>query len=49
MLNLTQDSDNLLKFYSQKKQRIDLYLDIQSYKVVGFTKLTFKPKPELKD
>ena len=49
MLNLTQDSDNLLKFYSQKKQRIDLYLDIPTHKVLGFTKLTFRPKSELKD
>ena len=49
MINLTQDSDNLLKFYSQKKQRIDLYIDMSTQKVLGFTKLVFKVKSEIKD
>ena len=49
MINLTQDSDNLLKFYSQKKQRIDLYIDMSTQNVLGFTKLVFKVKSEIKD
>ena len=49
MINPTQDSDNLLKFYSQKKQRIDLYIDMSTKKVLGFTKLIFRPKSDIKD
>ena len=49
MINPTQDSNNFLKFYSQKKQRIDLYIDMSTQKVLGFTKLIFRPKPEIKD
>ena len=47
MLNLSQEIDNLLKYYTQKKQRIDLYLDMKSQKVVGLTKLTFESKNEI--
>ena len=46
MINLTQDSDNLLKFYSQTKQRIDLYIDMSTQNVLGFTKLIFTPKSD---
>ena len=49
MLNPTQDSDNFLRFYTQKKQRIDLYLDMPTQKVIGFTKLNFKAKSDIKD
>ena len=49
MINPTQDTDNFLRFYSQKKQRIDLYLDMSTQKVVGITKLNFKPKSDIKD
>ena len=49
MINPTQDTDNFLRFYTQKKQRIDLYLDMSTQKVVGITKLNFKPKSDIKD
>ena len=49
MINPTQDPNNLLRFYSQKKQRIDLYIDMSTQNVLGFTKLIFKPKSEIKD
>ena len=49
MLNPTQDSDNFLRFYTQKKQRIDIYLDMPTQKVIGFTKLNFKAKSDIKD
>ena len=49
MINLTQDPNNILRFYSQKKQRIDLYIDMSTQNVLGFTKLIFKPKSEIKD
>ena len=49
MINPTQDSDNFLRFYCQKKQRIDLYLDMSTQKVIGTTKLNFRPKSEIKD
>jgi hypothetical protein len=49
MINPTQESDNFLKFFSQKKQRIDLYLDMTTKKVIGVTKLIFRPKHEIKD
>ena len=41
MTNPSQEVDNLSKYYTQKKQRIDLFLDMNSQKVVGQTKLTF--------
>ena len=44
MINLPQEMDNLSKYYTQKKQRIDLYLDMNKQKVVGLTKLTFEAK-----
>ena len=44
MLNLPQEIDNLSKYYTQKKQRIDLNLDMNKQKVVGLTKLTFEAK-----
>ena len=44
MINLPQELDNLSKYYTQKKQRIDLYLDMNKQKVVGLTKLTFEAK-----
>ena len=47
MLNLPQEIDNLSKYYTQRKQRIDLYLDMNSQKVVGLTKLTFEAKNEI--
>ena len=47
MLNLSQEVDNLSKYYIQKKQRIDLYLDMNSQKVVGLTKLSFEAKNEI--
>ena len=47
MLNLPQEIDNLSKYYTQKKQRIDLYLDMNSQKVVGLTKLSFEAKNEI--
>ena len=46
MINLPQENDNLLKYYTQKKQRIDLNLDMSSQKVIGLTKLTFESKNE---
>ena len=49
MINPTQESDNFLKFFSQKKQRIDLYLDMTTKNVIGVTKLIFRPKHEIKD
>ena len=49
MLNPSQELDNLSKYYTQKKQRIDLYLDMNSHKVVGLTKLTFEVKNEISD
>ena len=49
MINPTQESDNFLRFYCQKKQRIDLYLDMSTQKVIGTTKLNFKPKSDIKD
>jgi len=47
MLNLPQEVDNLSKYYTQIKQRIDLYLDMNAQKVVGLTKLTFEAKNEI--
>ena len=47
MLNLPQESDNFLKYYTQKKQRIDLYLDMTKQKIVGLTTLTFEAKNEI--
>ena len=47
MINPSQELDNLSKYYTQKKQRIDLYLDMNSHKVVGLTKLTFEAKNEI--
>ena len=47
MINPSQELDNLSKYYTQKKQRIDLYLDMSSHKVVGLTKLTFEAKNEI--
>ena len=47
MLNLPQESDNFTKYYTQKKQRIDLYLDMNTQKIVGLTKLTFEAKNEI--
>ena len=47
MLNLSQEIDNLLKYYTQKKQRIDLYLNMNSQKVAGLTKLIFESKNEI--
>ena len=49
MINPTQDPNNLQRFYVQKKQRIDLYIDMSTQNVLGFTKLIFKPKSEIKD
>ena len=49
MINPTQDADNFLRFYSQKKQRIDLYLDMSTQKVIGNTKLIFNSKSDIKD
>ena len=49
MINPTQDPNNLQRFYIQKKQRIDLYIDMSTQNVLGFTKLIFKPKSEIKD
>ena len=49
MINPTQDPNNLQRFYIQKKQRIDLYIDMSTQNVLGFTKLIFKPKYEIKD
>ena len=49
MINPTQESDNFLKFFSQKKQRIDLYLDMTTKNVIGVTKLIFRLKHEIKD
>ena len=47
MTNPSQEVDNLSKYYTQKKQRIDLFLDMNSQKVVGQTKLTFVVKNEI--
>ena len=47
MTNPSQEVDNLSKYYTQKKQRIDLFLDMNSQKVVGQTKLTFAVKNEI--
>ena len=47
MINPSQELDNLSKYYTQKKQRVDLYLDMNSHKVVGLTKLTFEAKNEI--
>ena len=47
MLNLPQESDNFTKYYTQKKQRIDLYLDMNTQKIVGLTKLTFEAKNQI--
>ena len=49
MINPTQDPNNLQRFYVQKKQRIDLYIDMSTQNVLGFTKLIFKPKSEIKE
>ena len=49
MTNPSQEVDNLSKYYTQKKQRIDLFLDMNSQKVVGQTKLTFVVKNEIKE
>ena len=49
MINPTQDPNNILKYFNQKKQRIDLYIDMSTQKVLGFTKLIFKPKSEIID
>ena len=49
MINPTQDPNNLQRFYVQKKQRIDLYIDMSTQNILGFTKLIFKPKSEIKD
>ena len=47
MINLSQENDNILKYYTETKQRIDLYLDMTSQKVVGLTKLSFESKNEM--
>ena len=49
MINPTQDSNNFLKYFTQKKQRIDLYIDMSTQTVKGFTKLIFTAKPDIKD
>ena len=49
MINPTQDSNNFLKYFTQKKQRIDLYIDMSTQNVKGFTKLIFTAKPDIKD
>ncbi len=47
MINLPQEKENLLKYYTQSKQRIDLNLDMSSQSVIGLTKLTFESKNEI--
>ena len=49
MTSLPKEVDNLSEYYTQKKQRIDLYLDMNTQKVVGLTKLTFVVKNEIAD
>lgn len=49
MTSLPKEVDNLSEYYTQKKQRIDLYLDMNAQKVVGLTKLTFVVKNEITD
>ena len=49
MINPTQDSNNFLKYFTQKKQRIDLYIDMSTQTIKGFTKLNFTAKPDIKD
>jgi hypothetical protein len=49
MTSLPKEVDNFSKYYTQKKQRIDLYLDMNTQKVVGLTKLTFVVKNEIAD
>ena len=41
MANPPTNIENLLKYYNQKKQRIDLDVDMNLEKVIGLTKLTF--------
>ena len=41
MANPPANNENLLKYYNQKKQRIDLDIDMNLEKVIGLTKLTF--------
>ena len=49
MQSLPKEVDNFSKYYTQKKQRIDLYIDMNTQKVVGLTKLTFEVKNEISD
>jgi len=47
MANPPTNNENLLKYYNQKKQRIDLDIDMNIEKVVGLTKLTFSLNEKL--
>ena len=47
MINLPQENENFLKYFTQTKQRIDLNLDMNSQNVIGLTKLTFESKNEI--
>ena len=46
MENKERQSKDLLKYYEQTKQRIDLNIDMDSQKIIAQTKLTFLPKEE---
>jgi len=47
MANPPVNNENLLKHYNQKKQRIDLDIDMNLEKVFGLTKLTFSLNEKL--